>query len=96
MNSDTITTSTTYEVGLEKPLPTGGSINLGLPLSDTDTNLSAGVAQAQATVSYVQSLMRGAGTRTNSRLIPRPNAIVFREFPAVCCRRRASWASTML
>lgn len=61
VNSDTITASTTYDVGLEKPLPTGGSLSLGLPLSDTDTNLSAGVAQAQATVSYVQSLMRGGG-----------------------------------
>lgn len=69
VNSSTITTSNAYEVSLEKPLPTGGSINVGLPLSDSDTNLSAGVAQAQATVSYVQSLWRGAGTQVNSHSI---------------------------
>ena len=69
VNSNTVTTSTTYELGLEKPLPTGGSINLGVPVSDSDTNLSAGVAQAQATVAYVQSLLRGAGTQVNSHSI---------------------------
>lgn len=66
VNSNTITRSTTYELGLEKPLPTGGSIIVGVPLSDSDTNLSAGVAQAQATVAYVQSLSRGAGTQVNA------------------------------
>jgi outer membrane protein len=62
------TTARTYgaEAGIEKPLPTGGSIEASVPFSDTD---SGGLADAAVSVSYIQSLLRGAGTRINTHSI---------------------------
>jgi outer membrane protein len=57
----------TSELGIEKPLPTGGEVQVDLPFSDDYT--SGGVAEAAASVSYVQSLLRGAGTRINIQSI---------------------------
>jgi len=57
----------TGELGIEKPLPTGGEIQVGLPLSEDYS--SGGLAEAAASVSYVQSLLRGAGTRINTQSI---------------------------
>lgn len=54
------------EVGLRKPLPTGGTVSFGLPFGDTEPD---GLAVAAASVSYVQSLMRGAGTGINTQSI---------------------------
>lgn len=54
------------EVGVRKPLPTGGTVAFGVPFSDTD---SGGLAAAAASVSYVQSLLRGSGTRVNTQSI---------------------------
>ncbi|UCD48663.1 MAG: TolC family protein [Phycisphaerales bacterium] len=54
------------EVGVAKPLPTGGTLEIGLPFGDTD---SGGLATAAASVSYVQSLLRGSGTRINTQSI---------------------------
>lgn len=54
------------QVGVRKPLPTGGAVSFGMPLSATDPD---GLALAAASVSYVQSLMRGAGTRINMQSI---------------------------
>lgn len=54
------------EVGIRKPLPTGGTIDLGVPVSDSEPG---GVTAAAASVSYVQSLLRGAGTRVNTQSI---------------------------
>ncbi len=56
------------EVGIEKPLPTGGSIRVGMPFSDDDSD-SGGLAAASASFSYIQSLLHGAGTRINTQLI---------------------------
>ena len=62
------TTTRTYEAeaGVEAPLPTGGSIEASVPFSDTD---SGGLADAAVSVSYIQSLLRGAGTRINTHSI---------------------------
>ena len=54
------------EVGIETPLPTGGSIEASVPFSDTD---SGGLADAAVSVSYIQSLLRGAGTSVNTQSI---------------------------
>ena len=67
VGTGTISKSQTGELGIEKPLPTGGEIQVGLPFSD---NYSAGgLADAAGSVSYVQSLLRGAGTRVNTQSI---------------------------
>jgi outer membrane protein TolC len=49
-----------YEAGVTTPLQTGGGITASVPLSESD-----GVSQAAASVSVVQNLLRGAGTRVN-------------------------------
>lgn len=54
------------EVGIDKPLPTGGSVQFGLPISETNND---GLAQAAASVTYIQSLLRGAGTSINTQSI---------------------------
>lgn len=60
-----------YETGVAVPLATGGSLRAGLPFSRADTSLDnvGGVAEAAVSVSYVQSLLRGAGTRINTHSI---------------------------
>ncbi len=50
----------TYEAGVSTPLQTGGTITASLPVSDSD-----GVTQAAASVSVVQSLLKGVGARVN-------------------------------
>jgi len=67
MGTGTISKSQTSELGIEKPLPTGGEIQVGLPFSDDYS--SGGLADAAASVSYIQSLLRGAGTRVNTQSI---------------------------
>ncbi len=57
----------TSELGIEKPLPTGGEIRVGLPF-DEDYS-SGGLTEAAASVSYIQSLLSGAGTRINTQSI---------------------------
>ena len=61
-----ITQAWSSEVGVHKPLPTGGTVAFGVPLSNTEPG---GLAVAAASVSYVQSLLRGAGTRINTQSI---------------------------
>jgi outer membrane protein len=56
------------EVGIEKPLPTGGTISVGVPFSDNDYG-GSGLAEAAVSFSYIQSLLRGAGTRINTQSI---------------------------
>jgi outer membrane protein len=56
------------EVGIEKPLPTGGSIGVSVPFSEGDYD-SGGLAEAAISFSYIQSLLRGAGTRINTQSI---------------------------
>jgi outer membrane protein len=67
MGMGTISKSQTGKLGIEKPLPTGGEIQVGLPFSDDYS--SGGLADAAASVSYIQSLLRGAGTRINTQSI---------------------------
>jgi outer membrane protein TolC len=57
--------SRAYEASIEKPLPTGTSITAGVPLR----NDSSGVSDAAVSVSVIQSLLRGAGTRINTQSI---------------------------
>ncbi|MEN6426929.1 MAG: TolC family protein [Phycisphaerales bacterium] len=52
--------SRAYEAGVETPLQTGGAIIASVPMEE-----SGGVAAAAASVSVVQSLLQGAGTRVN-------------------------------
>jgi outer membrane protein len=49
------------EAGVTTPLQTGGAVTVDLPVADAD-----GVAEAAASVSVIQSLLRGAGTRVNA------------------------------
>ena len=53
--------SRAFEAGITTPLQTGGTIAASLPVEDAD-----GVSEAAASVSVVQSLLRGAGTRVNT------------------------------
>jgi outer membrane protein len=50
-----------YDAGIDVPLQTGGSITTGVQATDADP-----VADAAVSVSYIQSLLRGAGTRVNT------------------------------
>lgn len=52
--------SRSYEAGVTTPLHSGGQIVASVPVMDSD-----GVSRAAASVSVVQSLLRGAGTRVN-------------------------------
>jgi outer membrane protein len=56
--------SRTYEAGIETPLPTGGAITTSVPVAN-----GAGVTEAALSVSVIQSLLRGAGTRVNTQSI---------------------------
>jgi outer membrane protein TolC len=62
-------TSNSYETGIEAPLHTGGSISVGMPFGESDSDTSDGVADAAVSVSYIQSLLRGGGTRINTHSI---------------------------
>lgn len=53
-------------VGAAKPLSTGGSVAVSLPVSDSDP---AGQASASAGITVTQSLLRGAGTALNTQSI---------------------------
>ncbi|MGB2866215.1 MAG: TolC family protein [Sedimentisphaerales bacterium] len=67
LGTGAISKAQTSELGIEKPLPTGGEIQIGLPFSDDYS--SGGLADAAASVSYIQSLLNGAGTRINTQSI---------------------------
>jgi outer membrane protein len=56
--------SRTYEAGVTTPLQTGGSITTSLPVTRTD-----GTSDAEVSVEFFQSLLRGAGTRINTQSI---------------------------
>lgn len=57
--------SRTYEASIQTPLPTGTLITTSVPFS----NDSSGVSEAAVSVSVIQSLLRGAGTRVNTQSI---------------------------
>ncbi len=68
LNTPTTSQAFGSEIGIERPLPTGGTISVGLPFYTSDADAD-GVAEAAASVSYVQSLWRGAGSRINTQSI---------------------------
>jgi outer membrane protein len=68
VGTDSVSKIFSSEVGVQKPLPTGGSIRVGLPFSDYDSD-SGGLAEAAASFSYIQSLLRDAGSRINTQSI---------------------------
>lgn len=71
VGTGTRSSSTSYDLGIESPLHTGGSVAIGIPFGDSDSDSADfdGLADAAVSVSYVQSLLRGAGTRINTHSI---------------------------
>ena len=67
-DEDGTTGTTSMEAGVTKPLATGGSLSVGVPLSDTQYDAD-GLAEAAVSVAYIQSLWQGAGTRINTQSI---------------------------
>jgi outer membrane protein TolC len=53
--------SRVFDPALVTPLQTGGTVTASLPAADAD-----GVSEAAASVSVIQSLLRGAGTQVNT------------------------------
>jgi len=62
-------TSNDYRVGIDVPLYTGGLIEVGMPFGEFDSDTSGGVADAAVSVLFIQSLLRGGGTRINTHWI---------------------------
>jgi len=71
VDSATISTTDSYEAGVESPLHTGGSIIASFPFSDAESENPDfdGVSEAAVSVSFIQSLLRQAGTRVNTHSI---------------------------
>jgi outer membrane protein TolC len=69
-DADSASTSS-YVVGVDAPLPTGGLLTVDAPFSrmDSDDPAIEGVSDAAVSVSVIQSLLRGAGTRVNTSSI---------------------------
>ncbi len=69
--TDTSQPNYNYEAGIRVPLATGGTISVGMPFGHGDAagGDANGVADAAVSVSYVQSLLKGAGTRINTQSI---------------------------
>lgn len=65
----TSSTRNDYEAGVEAPLYSGGSITVGLPFGESDSDVTDGVADAAVSVSFIQSLLKGGGTRINTHSI---------------------------
>jgi outer membrane protein len=62
-------TSNDYQVGIDAPLYTGGSISVGMPFGESDSDDFDGVADAAVSVSFIQQLLRGSGMRINTQSI---------------------------
>ncbi|MHC4628550.1 MAG: TolC family protein, partial [Planctomycetota bacterium] len=69
--SDTDSTSRrdSYDVGINQPLTTGGVLSVGLPFGDSRSSDADWLSDAAVSVSYIQSLLRGAGTSINTHSI---------------------------
>ena len=63
--------TTSYNTGIQSPLHTGGSLIVSVPFSDAESDSadSVGVSEAAVSVSFIQSLLRNAGTRINTQSI---------------------------
>lgn len=71
LGGGTVIRSSSHEIGVESPLHTGGTIAASLPAStsDSDDPDFDGVSDAAVSVSFIQSLVRSAGTRINTHSI---------------------------
>lgn len=71
VDSATVSKTDSYEAGIESPLYTGGSITVSFPFSDAESEDTVfdGVSEAAVSVSFIQSLLREAGTRVNMHSI---------------------------
>jgi outer membrane protein TolC len=69
VGAGTQSSTTSYGVGFQSPLHTGGSVISSIPFSDTESGGTEGVAEAAVSVSFIQSLLRGAGIRINTHSI---------------------------
>jgi outer membrane protein TolC len=58
-----------YYVEADQPLATGGVLIVGLPFGDSHGSDADWLSDAAVSVSYIQSLLRGAGTRINTHSI---------------------------
>ncbi|MGD8499278.1 MAG: TolC family protein [Phycisphaerales bacterium] len=63
--------TTSYNAGIQSPLHTGGSLAVSVPFSDAESDSAdfEGVSEAAVSVSFIQSLLRNAGTRINTQSI---------------------------
>jgi outer membrane protein TolC len=61
--------TTSYDAGITSPLQTGGSVTASVPFSDHESAGFEGVSDAAVSVSFIQSLLTGAGTRINTHSI---------------------------
>jgi len=61
--------SNNYNVGIDAPLYTGGSVSVDMPFGESDSDDSEDLADAAFSVSFVQQLLRGSGTRINTHSI---------------------------
>lgn len=66
MGTGAVSKAWSSQIGVTKPLPTGGTLSTRVPVADSDPG---GVASASASVTVIQSLLRGAGTAINAQSI---------------------------
>ena len=66
-----VSRSSSHEIGVESPLHTGGAVTASVPFSTFDSSDAGfdGVSEAAVSVSFIQSLLRDAGTRINTHSI---------------------------
>jgi outer membrane protein TolC len=71
VSAGTESRTTSYDAGIRSPLHTGGSLTVSVPFSDVESDSadSVGVSEAAVSVSFIQSLLRNAGTRINTQSI---------------------------
>jgi outer membrane protein TolC len=71
LDDGSVSKSSSHEIGVESPLHTGGAVTASLPLSTFDSSDAGfdGVSEAAVSVSFIQSLLRDAGTRINTHSI---------------------------
>ncbi|MBL7184916.1 MAG: TolC family protein [Phycisphaerae bacterium] len=68
-DTDSSSRRNSYHVGVDQPLVTGGVLSVGLPFGDSHTSNADWLSDAAVSVSYIQSLLRGAGTNINTHSI---------------------------
>jgi outer membrane protein TolC len=69
LGTGTRSSTTSYDAGITSPLHTGGSVTASVPFSDYESEDFEGVSDAAVSVSFIQSLLKGAGKRINTHSI---------------------------